>query len=178
MEGEDGKEEQGYAFSASLWRIWRRSSGPMPNHPDRIASLFHQFSYHLRCSLQSTGGKQIRLLSNLFLEVGRLGVWVGVGGNRVECCLESSTAWLGCLQNPNASCILQFSTQPWLSVWLWMEISEDRQGSRPCRAVLLWHHIEYLIHYLSSGRIGVCGGSLKRTLSLWGREGERRHDFF
>lgn len=61
---------------------FRRFSVPVPNNPDRIAPRFHQFPFYLRCSLQSTGGKQIRLLSNLFLEVERLGVGVGVGGKQ------------------------------------------------------------------------------------------------
>lgn len=98
MEG--GKDERGCAFSASFRGLLRRFSVPMPNNPDRITPLFHQFPFYLRCSLQSTGGKQIWLLSNLFLEVERLGVGVGVGRNR-NSCLESSAALLGGLQNPH-----------------------------------------------------------------------------
>lgn len=58
----------------------------MPNNPDKITLLCNWFPSLLRCSLQSTSGKQIRLLGNLFLEVGRLGVGDGVLERRVECC--------------------------------------------------------------------------------------------
>lgn len=79
---ENGEDEQDCVFSASFGGLLRRFSVPVPTNPDRIAPLFHQFPFYLRCSLQSTGGKQIRLLSNLFLEVERLGVGVGIGGKQ------------------------------------------------------------------------------------------------
>lgn len=47
----------------------------MPNNPNKITLPFKWFPFLLRCSLQSTSGKQIRLLGNIFLKVGRLGVW-------------------------------------------------------------------------------------------------------
>lgn len=61
-------------FSTSLESSYLKLSDSMPNNPDKITLLFNWFPSLLRCSLQSTSGKQIWLLGNLFLEVGRLGV--------------------------------------------------------------------------------------------------------
>lgn len=119
-EVEDGKDERGCAFSESFPGLLRRFSVPMPNNPDRITPLFHQFSFYLRCSLQSTGGKQIRLLSNLFLEVERLRVGAGVGGNgRALPGIQRSTA--GRLTVHVCALILSVT----VTVWPWMEKYED-----------------------------------------------------
>ena len=54
---------------------YMKFSVSMPNNPNKIALPFKWFPSLLRCSLQSTSGKQIRLLGNIFLKVERLGVW-------------------------------------------------------------------------------------------------------
>lgn len=73
-------------FSFPFETSYLKFPDSMPNNPDKITLLFNWFPSLLRCSLQSTSGKQIRLLGNLFLEVGRLGVGDGVLERRVESC--------------------------------------------------------------------------------------------
>lgn len=121
----------------------------MPNNPDKITLLFNWFPSLLRCSLQSTSGKQIRLLGNLFLEVGRLGVGDGVlekeDGKLPD--IQQVMAGMATSICKNLHLCLNSQHKDWEKLWLpvWLLMEERVQVGwagvgRSCKEYPYYHH--------------------------------------